>query len=89
MPKMAALYRRRAARAARHRCDGVVCRRPAEFLVIGSADRAQRAAALLADRLDVSLLLPRAGGTLGARPDDAGATPASRRGSPAGSARSR
>jgi len=33
-------------------------------LVIGSADRAQRAAALLADRLDVSLLLPRAGGTL-------------------------
>ncbi|HEV7576626.1 MAG TPA: 4Fe-4S dicluster domain-containing protein, partial [Caldimonas sp.] len=33
-------------------------------LVIGSAERAQRAAALLADRLDVSLLLPRAGGTL-------------------------
>src|SRR3954452_20769199 len=33
-------------------------------LVIGDADRAQRAAALLADRLDVSLLLPRAGGAL-------------------------
>ena len=33
-------------------------------LVIGSADRAQRAAALLADRLDVSLLVPGAGGTL-------------------------
>ena len=33
-------------------------------LVIGSADRAQRAAALLADRLDVSLLLASAGGTL-------------------------
>jgi len=33
-------------------------------LVIGSADRAERAAALLADSLDVSLLLPRAGGTL-------------------------
>ena len=33
-------------------------------LVIGSADRAERAAALLADRLDVSLLLPRAGGAL-------------------------
>ena len=33
-------------------------------LVIGSADRAQRAAALLADRLDVSLLVPAAGGTL-------------------------
>jgi ferredoxin len=33
-------------------------------LVIGSADRAERAAALLADRLDVSLLVPGAGGTL-------------------------
>jgi ferredoxin len=33
-------------------------------LVIGSADRARRAAALLADRLDVSLLVPGAGGTL-------------------------
>ncbi len=33
-------------------------------LVIGSADRAQRAAALLADKLEVSLLLPSAGGTL-------------------------
>ncbi len=34
-------------------------------LVIGGADRAERAAALLADRLDVSLLVPAAGGTLG------------------------
>ncbi|MEP7302010.1 MAG: 4Fe-4S binding protein, partial [Caldimonas sp.] len=33
-------------------------------LVIGGADRAERAAALLADRLDVSLLVPGAGGTL-------------------------
>jgi len=33
-------------------------------LVIGNPERAQRAAALLADRLDVSLLLPRAGGAL-------------------------
>ena len=33
-------------------------------LVIGAADVAQRAAALLADKLDVSLLLPHAGGTL-------------------------
>jgi ferredoxin len=33
-------------------------------LVIGDADRAQRAAALLADRLDVSVLLTRAGGAL-------------------------
>ena len=40
-------------------------------LVIGSADRAERAAALLADRLDVSLLLPHAGGSAGAGADDA------------------
>ncbi len=33
-------------------------------LVIGAADRAQRAAAMLADKLDVSLLLNAAGGTL-------------------------
>ena len=33
-------------------------------LVIGSADRAIRAAALLVDKLDVSVLLPRPGGTL-------------------------
>ena len=33
-------------------------------LVIGDADAAQRAASLLADKLDVSLLLTRAGGTL-------------------------
>ena len=33
-------------------------------LVIGAADRAVRAAAMLADKLEVSLLLPRAGGTL-------------------------
>ena len=33
-------------------------------LVIGDAVRAQRAAALLSDRLEVSLLLPRAGGAL-------------------------
>ncbi|MEO7056615.1 MAG: 4Fe-4S binding protein [Caldimonas sp.] len=33
-------------------------------LVIGTADRSSRAAALLADKLDVSVLLPRAGGTL-------------------------
>ena len=33
-------------------------------LVIGAADRAARAAVLLADKLDVSLLLPRPGGTL-------------------------
>ncbi len=33
-------------------------------LVIGDADRAVRAAAMIADKLDVSLLLPRAGGTL-------------------------
>src|SRR5450631_4355487 len=33
-------------------------------LIIGAADRAARAAALLADKLDVSLLLPRPGGTL-------------------------
>ena len=34
------------------------------LLVIGSADAAQRATAMLADKLDVSLLLPRPGGTL-------------------------
>ena len=34
------------------------------LLVIGAADDAQRAAALLADKLDVSLLLPLAGGSL-------------------------
>jgi ferredoxin len=33
-------------------------------LIIGAADAAERAAALLADKLDVSLLLDRAGGTL-------------------------
>ena len=33
-------------------------------LVIGAADAAQRAASLLADKLDVSILLTRAGGTL-------------------------
>ena len=34
------------------------------LLVIGGADAAQRATAMLADKLDVSLLLPRPGGTL-------------------------
>ena len=34
------------------------------LLVIGPADVAQRAAAMLADKLDVSVLLPRPGGTL-------------------------
>ncbi len=34
------------------------------LLVIGPADAAQRAAAMLADKLDVSLLLPHPGGTL-------------------------
>jgi ferredoxin len=33
-------------------------------LVIGPADRAERAAKMLADKLEVTLLLPRAGGTL-------------------------
>ena len=36
-------------------------------LVIGAADAAQRAAAMLADKLDVSVLLTRAGGTLAQR----------------------
>ena len=58
------------------------------ILVIGSADAAQRATAMLADKLDVSVLLPYPGGTVpqsGCRP----CTRARSNRSPAGSVRSR
>ena len=63
MPKMAALIA--AAQLAPPEPVATVSYASAgRVLVIGDADRARRAAALLADRLDVSLLLPRAGGAL-------------------------
>jgi len=63
MPKMAALIA--AAQLAPPAPVATVSYASAgRVLVIGDADRARRAAALLVDRLDVSLLLPRAGGTL-------------------------
>jgi len=63
LPKMAALIA--AAQLAPPEPVGTVSYASAgRVLVIGSADRAQRAATLLADSLDVILLLPHAGGSL-------------------------
>ena len=63
LPKMAALIA--AAQLAPPEPVGTVSYASAgRVLVIGSADRAQRAATLLADSLDVTLLLPHAGGSL-------------------------
>ncbi len=63
MPKIAALI----AAAQRDEPEPVATvsyRSAGRLLVIGSADAAQRAATMLADKLEVSLLLPRPGGTL-------------------------
>ncbi|HEY2928511.1 4Fe-4S binding protein [Piscinibacter sp.] len=62
-PKIAALLA--AAQLPEPEPVGTVSYRSAgRVLVIGTAERAQRAAALLADKLEVSLLLTRPGGTL-------------------------